>query len=221
VRRERERFHDLVLSERTSPDVDRAVAGPVLAAAARRDRPPPSPSTTRAGICSTACASRPRDARPGVAVGGERKRVELHRRRGGVGIVEPARRRAGIDVEHERGILELRSRHVLRAEREAPARLRLPSGRTVAIAYAADKPPAAAARIQEVFGLAATPRPAPGACRWCSSSWRRISARCRSPTTPLRRGFVDVRKQLRSHIPTPWPDDPTTAEPTSRVRRRS
>ena len=37
VRRTRERFHDLVLAERTHPDVDRADAGAVLAAAARPD----------------------------------------------------------------------------------------------------------------------------------------------------------------------------------------
>ena len=38
VERRRELFHDLVLAERTGTDVDRAAAGVVLAAAARRDR---------------------------------------------------------------------------------------------------------------------------------------------------------------------------------------
>ena len=36
------------------------------------------------------------------------------------------------------------------------------------------------------------------------------------------RGYAEVRKQLRGRYPRhSWPDDPTTAEPTSRVRRRS
>src|SRR5690606_12144261 len=43
-------------------------------------------------------------------------------------------------------------------DREAPERLVLPSGRSVAISYAAGKPPAAAARLQELFGLRSTPR---------------------------------------------------------------
>src|SRR6185436_20154905 len=46
--------------------------------------------------------------------------------------------------------------HAQRAalEREAPADYRLPSGRTTTVRYAADRPPAIAARIQELFGLA-------------------------------------------------------------------
>src|SRR5262249_42127759 len=47
-------------------------------------------------------------------------------------------------------------------EREAPGRLRLPSGRLAPVRYPRDRPPVVAARIQELFGLAATPRLAAG-----------------------------------------------------------
>jgi ATP-dependent helicase HrpB len=40
----------------------------------------------------------------------------------------------------------------------APARLRLPSGRTAAVRYEAGKPPVVAARLQEFFGMKETPR---------------------------------------------------------------
>ena len=113
-------------------------------------------------------------------------------------------------------------RHAL--DREAPSRLTLPSGRSVAIAYAADRPPAAAARIQEVFGLAATPRLGGGrvplVLELLAPSQRPVQI-----TDDLasfwRTGYAEVRKQLRGRYPKhAWPEDPTTAEPTSRVRRR-
>jgi ATP-dependent RNA helicase HrpB len=220
VRRERELFHDLVLSERVSPDVDRVAAGAALAAAARRD---PAAAVAlgdearhlldRLRFLARAL---PELALPDVdalladAVAalcdGKRSMAEL--RRADVG---------GVIV----GLLTGAQRQAL--ERDAPARLTLPSGRSVAIAYAADKPPAAAARIQEVFGLAATPRLGGGrvplVLELLAPNQRPVQI-----TDDLAsfwsRGYAEVRKQLRGRYPKhSWPDDPTTAEPTARVRR--
>src|SRR6185369_9810939 len=54
------------------------------------------------------------------------------------------------------GLLTHRQRGAL--AREAPTGFTLPTGRSVPIAYEPDRPPSFAARIQEVFGLRATPR---------------------------------------------------------------
>ena len=221
VRRERERFHDLVLSERASPDVDRTSAGAALAAAARRD---PAKAVQldddarhlldRLRFLARAMpelAWPPVEALLADAVealcDGKRSFAEL--RRADVGSVVV-------------GLLTGAQRHAL--AREAPPRLTLPSGRSVAIAYPTDRPPAAAARIQEVFGLAATPRLGGGrvplVLELLAPSQRPVQI-----TDDLasfwRSGYAEVRKQLRGRYPKhAWPEDPTTAEPTSRVRRR-
>jgi ATP-dependent helicase HrpB len=221
VRRVRRRYRDLVLDERVEPDVDRGAAGVVLAAAARRD---PAAALqldddTRQLLERLRFLTRnmpeldwpPIDAVLGDAVealcDGKRSFAEL--RRADVG---------GVLV----GLLSGAQRQAL--EREAPARLTLPAGRSTAIVYAPDKPPAAAARIQEVFGLAATPRLAGGrvalVLELLAPSQRPVQI-----TDDLasfwRGGYAEVRKQLRGRYPKHyWPDDPTTAEPTSRVRRR-
>ncbi len=50
-------------------------------------------------------------------------------------------------------------------EREAPERLAVPSGSRIALKYEVGRPPVLAVRIQEVFGLADTPRVAGGRVR--------------------------------------------------------
>src|SRR5439155_13914738 len=50
-------------------------------------------------------------------------------------------------------------------EREAPERLAVPSGSRIALRYEPGRPPVLAVRIQEVFGLADTPRVAGGRVR--------------------------------------------------------
>ncbi|MEA2625188.1 MAG: ATP-dependent helicase HrpB [Candidatus Binatota bacterium] len=109
-------------------------------------------------------------------------------------------------------------------DREAPAVFRLPSGRIAAVRYEAGKPPAFDARIQEVFGLAATPRVARGrvsaVIRLLAPSGRPVQV-----TDDLAsfwsRTYAEVRKQLRGRYPKhAWPEDPTSATPSSRPRRR-
>lgn len=221
VRRDRTLFHDLVLSERIGAGVDRAAAGAALAAAARRD---PAAAAAldddarhlldRLRFLARAMpelALPPADALLADAVealcDGRRSFAELRRADLGGAL---------------RGLLTHAQRQAL--EREAPARLTLPSGRGVAVVYGAGKPPAAAARIQEVFGLAATPRLAGGrvalVLELLAPNQRPVQI-----TDDLasfwRGGYAEVRKQLRGRYPKhPWPEDPTTAEPTARARPR-
>jgi ATP-dependent helicase HrpB len=120
------------------------------------------------------------------------------------------------------GLLTHRQRSAL--EREAPAHWTLPSGRRVPVAYERERPPSVAARIQELFGLAATPRLGGGrvplVLALLAPNQRPVQI-----TDDLasfwRTTYAQVRAELRGRYPRhAWPDDPTTATPTSRVKRR-
>jgi ATP-dependent helicase HrpB len=116
--------------------------------------------------------------------------------------------------------------HAQRAalERHAPADWTLPSGRRVPVRYARDRPPTVAARIQELFGLAATPRLAAGRVAIVLELLA-PNQRPMQTTSDLasfwRTTYAQVRAELRGRYPRhPWPEDPTTAVPTSRATRR-
>jgi len=110
--------------------------------------------------------------------------------------------------------------------RDAPARLRVPSGREVALEYEDDSRVVASVKLQEVFGLAASPRigsrRVPVTFKLLAPNGRPVQV-----TSDLgsfwRRGYVEVRKELRARYPKhPWPEDPRTATPTRRtIKRRS
>jgi ATP-dependent helicase HrpB len=109
-------------------------------------------------------------------------------------------------------------------ERDAPDTLVLPSGRSVRVEYAADGTPGASAKLQELFGLADTPRlgpvKTPVVLTLLAPNGRPVQV-----TRDLRsfwsRTYPDVRKELRGRYPRhPWPDDPWTATPTARPLRR-
>ena len=114
---------------------------------------------------------------------------------------------------------------VVRAlDRDAPARLQVPSGRTVALVYNRDGTVAASVKLQELFGLAETPtigsRRQPVVFSLLAPNGRPVQV-----TSDLRsfweRTYPEVRKELRGRYPKhPWPDDPWTAEPTARAKRR-
>jgi ATP-dependent helicase HrpB len=110
-------------------------------------------------------------------------------------------------------------------ERDAPARLQVPSGRTVALAYNGDGTVAASVKLQELFGLAETPRVGsrrqPVVFSLLAPNGRPVQV-----TSDLRsfweRTYPEVRKELRGRYPKhPWPDDPWSAEPTARAKRRA
>lgn len=106
----------------------------------------------------------------------------------------------------------------------APDRLPLPSGRTTALEYREDGSILASVKLQELFGLADTPRLGPGKTA-VTFALLSPAGRPMQVTSDLRsfwnNGYQEVRKELRAKYPRhPWPDDPWTAEATHRTTRR-
>jgi ATP-dependent helicase HrpB len=117
--------------------------------------------------------------------------------------------------------------HVQRqaVDREAPERIEVPSGSLIAMTYEEGRPPVLAVRIQEVFGLADTPRVASERVKVLLHLLA-PNYRPQQVTDDLASFWANtypvVRKELRSRYPKhAWPDDPLSAEAQSRPRRRS
>lgn len=111
-----------------------------------------------------------------------------------------------------------------RLDREAPADIPVPSGRRARIDYASGDEPVLAIRIQEMFGATETPAIANGRVplllHLLSPAQRPIQV-TRDLVSFWKRGYPEARGDLRGRYPRHyWPDDPFTAEPTSRVRPR-
>ena len=109
-------------------------------------------------------------------------------------------------------------------EREAPERLEVPSGSRIRIVYEEGKPPVLAARIQEMFGLAETPRIAAGRVPVLLHLLA-PNQRPQQVTHDLRsfweNTYPQVRKELQGRYPKhAWPQDPWTARPERRPGRR-
>lgn len=110
-------------------------------------------------------------------------------------------------------------------EREAPERLPVPSGSRIALRYEVGRPPILAVRIQEVFGLRDTPRIAGGRVPVLLHLLA-PNYRPQQVTDDLAsfwaNTYPQIRKELRARYPKhAWPEDPFTAPPESRPRRRS
>jgi len=111
----------------------------------------------------------------------------------------------------------------------APTRITVPSGMERRIEYAFDhhdgaKPPVLAVKLQELFGLADTPRIVDGriplTLHLLSPGGRPLQV-----TQDLRsfweRTYPDVRKEMKGRYPRhPWPDDPWSATATHRAKPR-
>jgi ATP-dependent helicase HrpB len=114
---------------------------------------------------------------------------------------------------------------VLRAlDRQAPAVLAVPSGRSVRLEYNADGGVSAAVKLQELFGLAETPCLGPARVPVLFSLLA-PNGRPVQLTRDLRsfwdRTYPEVRKELRGRYPKhPWPEDPWSAKPSARTKRR-
>jgi ATP-dependent helicase HrpB len=109
-------------------------------------------------------------------------------------------------------------------ERLAPKSLAVPSGRRVALDYRADGSVVASVKLQEVFGLKDSPRVGPGrepiVFELLAPNGRPVQ-KTRDLRGFWQRTYPDVRKELRGRYPRhPWPEDPWTAEPTHRTKRR-
>ena len=221
VERTRECFEDLVLEERVRLDVDRLQAGTVLAQAARQD-----PSRAfRIGDAERGLLERLRFLQRCMPELGWPADVDdlladaIASLCGGLcSFAELRDADLGAALRH--GLTAAQRRAL---EHEAPEQYRLPSGRQVRINYEPDKSPAVAARIQEVFGLAATPRLAGGrvalVLQLLAPNQRPVQI-----TDDLesfwQRTYPEVRKVLRGRYPKhAWPEDPRQATPTSRTSR--
>jgi ATP-dependent helicase HrpB len=109
-------------------------------------------------------------------------------------------------------------------DRGAPETLTVPSGRVVRLEYGNDGSVSAAVKLQELFGLAETPRVGPRG-EPVRLSLLAPNGRPVQVTRDLRsfwdRTYPEVRKELRGRYPRhPWPDDPWTAIPSGRARPR-
>ena len=106
----------------------------------------------------------------------------------------------------------------------APESIAVPSGHSRRLHYEPGKAPVLAVKLQELFGLADTPRIARGrvavTLHLLSPAQRPIQV-----TQDLRgfweRTYPQVRKELKGRYPRhPWPDDPWNAVPTARAKPR-
>lgn len=131
--------------------------------------------------------------------------------------------RTALPAIDPRAHLDAEARRTL--DRLAPATLRLPSGRAARLAYRDDGAVVASVKLQELFGLADTPRVGP---RREPVLFELLAPNGRPvQTTRDLRSFwettyPEVRRELRGRYPKhPWPEDPWTAPPTHRTKRRS
>ena len=125
------------------------------------------------------------------------------------------------DLDIERGFTEDEGR---RLDRMAPPTIGVPSGREVRLDYQADGSVSAAVKLQELFGLADTPRVGPRRepvlLALLAPNGRPVQM-TRDLRSFWERTYPEVRKELRGRYPKhPWPEDPWTATPTARTTRR-
>jgi ATP-dependent helicase HrpB len=213
VKRVQKVYEDLVLDETVSGEVDPPLAAARLAEAAREN--PASALAIgreekafleRVAFLATAMPALGLEACPESLLGaaidalavGKRSFAEL--------------RKADLS-----GALRSRlTRRQLQAlDREAPERLRLPSGREVRLAYERGRAPVLAARIQELFGLTATPRIAAGrvplVLHILAPSDRPVQV-TEDLASFWKRTYPEVRKQLRGRYPKhAWPESPAAS----------
>ncbi len=124
------------------------------------------------------------------------------------------------------GTLQSRLTHAQRmtVEREAPERIEVPSGSRIALTYEEGRSPVLAVRIQELFGLADTPRIAGGRVKVLLHLLA-PNFRPQQVTDDLASFWANtyptVRKELRSRYPKhAWPEDPLAAEAVRRAKKK-
>jgi ATP-dependent helicase HrpB len=109
-------------------------------------------------------------------------------------------------------------------EREAPERLLVPSGSRIALQYEPGRPPVLAVRIQELFGLRQTPRIAGGrvpVLLHLLAPNHRPQQVTEDLASFWANTYPQVRKELRARYPKhAWPEDPLSAAPERRPRRK-
>ena len=106
----------------------------------------------------------------------------------------------------------------------APTHIVVPTGSRIAVDYADLRTPSISVRLQEMFGLADTPRIAGGrvpvTLHLLSPAHRPVQV-TRDLAGFWRSSYFDVRKDLRGRYPKhEWPEDPLNASPTRRAKPR-
>ena len=108
----------------------------------------------------------------------------------------------------------------------APESLTVPTGSAIRLAYNSDPrhPPVLAVRLQEMFGLAQTPRVAGGRTpvllHLLGPNYRPVQV-TGDLASFWKNTYAQVRKDLRADYPKhSWPDDPLTAEAIRGAKRR-
>ena len=108
--------------------------------------------------------------------------------------------------------------------KQAPERIEVPTGNHIRLAYDGNRPPVLAVRIQEMFGLPESPTVAGGRVRvllHLLAPNRRPQQVTDDLASFWANTYAQVRKDMRGRYPRhPWPEDPLTAPPTSRTKRR-
>ncbi len=109
-------------------------------------------------------------------------------------------------------------------DREAPERITVPSGNAIRLRYEPNAPPVLAVRIQELFGLAETPRVASGrtpVLLHLLAPNRRPQQITQDLVSFWENTYPEVRKELAGRYPKhAWPLDPRTATAERRPKRR-
>ncbi|MFJ6051831.1 ATP-dependent RNA helicase [Streptomyces sp. NPDC092307] len=111
----------------------------------------------------------------------------------------------------------------VRLDELAPERLEVPSGSRIRVDYSAEHgQPVLAVKLQELFGLAQTPKVAgvPVLVHLLSPAGRPAAVTA-DLASFWQGGYRAVRAELRGRYPKhPWPEDPATAEPTRHTNAR-
>ncbi len=110
-------------------------------------------------------------------------------------------------------------------DRLAPTHLQVPSGSRKKLQYSIDgAPPVLAVKLQELFGLAETPAVAHGQVavmlHLLSPAQRPLQV-TQDLVSFWHNTYPEVKKEMKGRYPKhPWPDDPWSAEATSRAKPR-
>jgi ATP-dependent helicase HrpB len=131
------------------------------------------------------------------------------------------------DVAHDldRAVVEMLGwEHRAKIDRLAPTHYVAPTGTRVAINYGNPDAPSVAIRLQEMFGVRGTPTIDEGRVALTLE----LLSPARRPVQVTRDlagfwtgSYRDVRKEMRGRYPRHvWPEDPLSATPTTRAKRR-
>lgn len=109
-----------------------------------------------------------------------------------------------------------------RLDELAPERIEVPSGSRIRVEYGGEQP-VLAVKLQEMFGLRESPEVAgvPVLVHLLSPAGRPAAVTA-DLASFWREGYRAVRAELRGRYPRhPWPEDPSTAEPTRYAKART